>query len=358
MRRLWSLVAAVAFGLLGVAGPAPAQQPPRNPEYRIGVDDVLSIHVWDNKDVDQAIFVRPDGKISLPLAGEIDVRGMTVADLEKRLAELYSRTIKNAQVTVVVREIRSRPIFFIGGVGKTGPMQLTQDWTLLQAVSAAGGLLPGADLESAYVLRDGTLIPVNLERLLQRGDITQNVKLQPGDTVVVPLAEQVFVEGDVKKPGPIKYTKDLTLLEAIAQSGGFIDLSVPKRVSVVRGEGVRKHTISVNFGDMVKEEGAAPDMPLRPKDVVVVTIADVVYVQGEVKAPTAVKYTKDLTMLKAIAQAGGFTNLAAPGRVSLVRGEGTKRENSKINVDDMMKGAIPDVPLKPNDIVIVPQRLF
>ena len=132
------------------AAPAAAQSAPG---YRIGIDDVLSIYVWDNKNTDQTVFVRPDGKISLPLAGEVEVRGMTVAELETRLTELYQRTIKAARVTVIVKEIRSRPIFFIGGVGRTGPMQLTQDWTLLQAVSAAGGLLPQADLEAAYILR-------------------------------------------------------------------------------------------------------------------------------------------------------------------------------------------------------------
>ncbi|MBI1893437.1 MAG: polysaccharide biosynthesis/export family protein [Candidatus Rokubacteria bacterium] len=242
-------------------------------EYRIGVDDVLAISVWDNKDVDQVVFVRPDGKISLPLAGEIHVEGVTVAKLESELSELYRRTIKGARVTVVVREIRSRPIFFIGGVGRPGPMQLTQELTLLQAVSLAGGPVPGADLEAAFVLRNGSVIPVNFTKLIQRADTTQNIKLQPHDTIVVPLA-------------------------------------------------------------------------------------DVVYIQGEIKTPSAVKFTQDLTMLKAIAQAGGFTNVAASGRVGLVRGDGIKRENIKVNVDDMMKGTVPDMPLKPNDIIIVPQRLF
>ena len=106
---------AVVCGLL-LAGSSIAQT--ALPEYRIGVDDVLAISVWDNKDVDQLVFVRPDGKISLPLAGEIDVRGMTVGDLETRLDETYQKTIKGARVTVVVKEIKSRSIFFIGGVGK------------------------------------------------------------------------------------------------------------------------------------------------------------------------------------------------------------------------------------------------
>jgi polysaccharide export outer membrane protein len=350
----------ITLGLLGAlalgASSAGAQAAP---DYRIGIDDVLAIYVWDNKDTDQTVFVRPDGKISLPLAGEVEVRGMTVADLETRLTELYQRTIKAARVTVIVKEIRSRPVFFIGGVGRTGPMQLTQEWTLLQAVSAAGGLLPQADLEAAYVLREGRMLQVNFDRLIQQGDITQNIKVQPGDVIVVPLAEQVFVEGDVKKPGAYKYTRDLTLFEVITQAGGFPDLSVPRRVTLVRTDGVKKETIELNATDMVKATGGATgDIKLRPKDLVVVTIADLVYVQGEVKAPTTLKYTTDLTLLKAIAHTGGFTPLAAGNRVVLVRGTGAKRENVRVNVDDMLKGSAPDIALSPNDIVIVPQRLF
>ena len=82
------------------------------------------------------------------------------------------------------------------------------------------------------------------------------------------------------------------------------------------------------------------------------------YIQGELKTPGALKYTKDLTLLKAIAQAGGFTNLAAPSRVNVVRGDGAKRDTIRVNAEDMMKGSVPDVALKPNDIIIVPQRLF
>src|SRR5262245_62004827 len=138
------------------------------PDYRIGVDDILAISVWDNKDVDQVVFVRPDGKISLPLLGELQAAGLTVKALVDQLNQAYERFIKGAQVTVVVREIRSRPVFFVGGIVKPGQIQLTQDLTLLQAISLAGGLAPTADLESAFVLRADKSIHVDLVRLMQR----------------------------------------------------------------------------------------------------------------------------------------------------------------------------------------------
>jgi polysaccharide biosynthesis/export protein len=145
--RLRSYLIAWVILLAGVAGSVPAAVA-QGPSYRIGPDDILAISVWDQKDLDQVVFVRPDGKVSLPLVGETDAGGLTVEQLSQRLTSLYSKTVRGAQVTVSVREIRSRPVFFLGGVARPGPMQLTQELTVLQALAAAGGPLATADLES------------------------------------------------------------------------------------------------------------------------------------------------------------------------------------------------------------------
>lgn len=239
-------------------------------DYRIGPNDVLQVTVWDQKDLDQTVFVRPDGKISLLLVGEIQAGGVTVGDLTSQLTNLYSRTIKNAQVTVSVREIRSRPVFFFGGVAKPGPLQLTQELTLLQALSAAGGLLPTADTESAYVLRGGKRIAIDFHRLVQKGDVSQNIPLQPGDTIVVPVADVVYVHGEVKTPGAVKFTRDLTVLKAIVQAGGFTPLAAPRRVTLLRTEGEKKESVRVNVDEIMSNPGAANDIPLRPNDVITV----------------------------------------------------------------------------------------
>jgi len=231
-------------------------------DYRIGTDDLLEITVWDNKDLDQVVFVRPDGKISLPLVGEVRAGGLTVSELTTTLTEMYGQTVKEVHVTVGVKEIRSRPIFFVGGVARPGPLQLTQDRTLLQAISAVGGLVPAADLESAYVLRGDKTIPVDFVKLIKRGEVGHNIKLEPGDTIVVPIADVVYVQGEVKNPGAVKFTKDLTILNAIAQAGGLTYLAAPKRVTVIRGSSLKKETIRTNV-----TEG---DMTLQPNDIITV----------------------------------------------------------------------------------------
>ena len=240
------------------------------PDYRIGIDDVLMVTVLDQKDLEQVVFVRPDGKISLQLVGEVQAGGLTVSELASRLTTLYGRTVRGAQVTVGIRAIHSRPVFFLGGVAKPGPMQLTQDLTLLQALSAAGGPLATADLESAYVVRGETRIQVNIQRMLQKGDTTQNIKKQPGDTIVIPSADAVYVQGEVKTPGQVKFAKELTIVTAIAAAGGFTQLAAPGRVTVMRNDGGKKETFRVNVNDIMSNPTETKDVPLRPNDIVIV----------------------------------------------------------------------------------------
>ena len=238
--------------------------------YRIGPEDILSISVWDNKDVDETVFVRPDGKISLPLLGEVQAGGLTVQELTSKLTQEYGKAIKNPNVNVGVKEIRSRPVFFVGGFGKTGPMQLTQDWTLLQAIAVAGGLVPTADLESAFLLRNNTTLPINFVRLVKHGDISQNIKLEPGDTVVVPVADLVYVQGEVKTPGSVQFSRDLTIVKVIAHASGFTNLAAPKRVSVLRAEGSKKETLRVNVENIMRDPASVPDVRLQPNDIIIV----------------------------------------------------------------------------------------
>jgi polysaccharide export outer membrane protein len=250
-----------------------AQSPPPQPvdkDYIIGPEDVLDIQVWGNKDLNQTVFVRPDGRTSLPLVGEIAVAGKTVQQLQDHLGEVYEKTVKGAVVTVIVKEIRSRPIYFVGGFGKPGVMQLTRDLSLLQAISVVGGIVPNADAEKGFVLRGDKRIPIDFNRLLQRGDLSQNPKLEPGDSVVVPLADAVYVNGEVKAPGAVKYSGDLTILKAITQVGGLTPLAAPGRVDVLRGTSEKKERIRVDVDKMMRSPEENPDIRLQPNDIIFV----------------------------------------------------------------------------------------
>jgi polysaccharide export outer membrane protein len=115
--------------------------------------------------------------------GEIAAGGKTVQQLQDHLSAVYANMVKGAVVTVIVKEIRSRPVYFIGGFGNPGAMQLTRDLTLLQAISVVGGVVPNADGEKGFLLRGNDKIPIDFTRLVQRGDL---IRLQPNDILSVP----------------------------------------------------------------------------------------------------------------------------------------------------------------------------
>ena len=266
---LLSLLTVILFLPLVASAQAPPPQPAER-DYVIGPEDVLDIQVWGNKDLNQTVFVRPDGRTSLPLVGEIGVAGKTVQQLQDHLGAVYEKTVKGAVVTVIVKEIRSRPVYFIGGFGKPGLMQLTRELTLLQAISIVGGVLPNADAEKGFLLRGDKRIPIDFNRLVQRGDLTQNPKLEPGDSIVVPLADAVYVNGEVRTPGAVKYTGDLTILKAITQVGGLTPLAAPGRVDVLRGTSEKKERIRVDVDRMMRSPDENPDIRLQPNDIIFV----------------------------------------------------------------------------------------
>lgn len=271
MRRLAPLLLLVLMAfvpLVALAQTAPPQQADK--DYIIGPEDILEIQVWGNKDLNQTVFVRPDGRTSLPLVGEIGVAGKTVQQLQDHLGAVYEKTVKGAVVTVIVKEIRSRPVFFVGGFGKPGVMQLTRELSLLQAISVVGGVIPNADAEKGFLLRGDKRIPIDFNRLLQKGDLSQNPKLEPGDSVVVPLAEAVYVNGEVKLPGAVKYTGDLTILKALTQVGGLTPLAAAGRVDVLRGNSEKKERIRVDVDKMMRSPDENPDIRLQPNDIIFV----------------------------------------------------------------------------------------
>ena len=273
MRRLASLTLFVSLMFVPLVALAPAQAPPpqqADKDYIIGPEDVLEVQVWGNRDLNQIVFVRPDGRTSLPLVGEIGVAGKTVQQLQDHLGAVYEKTVKGAVVTVIIKEIRSRPVFFIGGFGKPGVMQLTRELTLLQAISVVGGVIPNADSEKGFVLRGEKRIPIDFNRLLQKGDLSQNPKLEPGDSVVVPLADAVYVNGEVKQPGAVKYTGDLTILKALTQVGGLTPLASAGRVDVLRGNSEKKERIRVDVDKMMRSPDDNPDIRLQPNDIIFV----------------------------------------------------------------------------------------
>jgi polysaccharide biosynthesis/export protein len=177
------------------ADPTKAPSPPTGitppPGYVIGVQDVLSIVFWRDKDMSADVTVRPDGKISLPLLNEIQAAGSTPEQLRTKIQEAAGKYIEEPNATVVVREIHSRNVFITGNVAKPGTYTLVGNMNVLQLIALAGGVLEFADAKNIKVIQtDETgaqkYHKFNYNDVVRQKHVEQNIVLRPNDTVIVP----------------------------------------------------------------------------------------------------------------------------------------------------------------------------
>ena len=159
--------------------------------YVIGKEDVLQIAVWGEQALSlERVPVRPDGRISLPLLGDVMAAGETPEGLGRRLTELYKAHVVAPAVTVVVVEINSFKIYVLGNVKQPGVLKLGRETTLLQALAQVGGFTEFASTRKILVLREEADAPrrleINYERIISGQNLDMNIRLKPGDTIVVP----------------------------------------------------------------------------------------------------------------------------------------------------------------------------
>ena len=170
--------------------PAPGTKA-HDDSYVIGNDDHLAISVWKEPDLTKNIPVRSDGKISLPLVGEIQAAGRTPLQLELEIANRLRNYITMPEVTVIVEQINSKKYNIMGMVGRPGTFSLTLSMTIMDAIAAAGGFRDFAKSKGVYILRqnpDGTQTRLNFnyKDFIKGKNISQNIKIEPQDTIIVP----------------------------------------------------------------------------------------------------------------------------------------------------------------------------
>jgi polysaccharide export outer membrane protein len=160
-------------------------------KYVIGNDDVLNVSVWKEPEISRTVPVRPDGKITLPLVGEIQASGITPLRLQARIADGLRTYVSNPDVTVIVQEVKSLKFNIVGEIMKPGSYALAQPMTVLDAIAAGGGLRDFAKGTRIYVLRvnaDGShsKLPFDYKSVIKGKRMNDNIELHPGDTIVVP----------------------------------------------------------------------------------------------------------------------------------------------------------------------------
>ena len=190
MPTLLTLAVVLGAGAFAMAGePAQAAARPSStfPAYTIGAGDVLRVIVWKEPDLTLDVTVRVDGMITVPLIGDLKAAGRSPAQVSDSLAQGLERFVEMPRVTVAVSQANSARFYVVGQVAKPGEFPLSSNTTVLQGLALAGGLKEFAKVESIVIVRqDQTVVPVNYKRIAEGKDVSQNVPLGRGDTIVVP----------------------------------------------------------------------------------------------------------------------------------------------------------------------------
>lgn len=160
-------------------------------DYVIGSEDVLAVNIWKEPEMSKIVPVRPDGKITLPLIGDIQASGLTPRALQTTIASGLRSYVSNPEVTVIVQEVKSQKFNIIGEIAKPGSYPLLDPMSVLDAIAVGGGLRDFAKSGRIYVLRaqsDGThaKFPFDYKQVIKGKKLSENIQLRPGDTIVVP----------------------------------------------------------------------------------------------------------------------------------------------------------------------------
>jgi len=265
------------------AGPDPqAAPPPPAPagEYEVGAGDVLELAVFGNDDLSRIPTVQTNGSISLPLLGEVQVAGLTVAEVQRKITNLLAKDyLVNPQVEVKVREYNSQYVSVVGEVNSPGRKPLRGRTRLIDLLSEAGGFKPTASAEVMVTRTDGdfgegrTSITVRLSRSgVPSGQDLVNLELplKNGDIITAFPKSFVTVDGEVNRPGRYAIEADLTVTGAVSLAGGLTrfgsnDVKV-RRTDAQTGKAT---IVEVNLKDV--RNGKKPDVPLLPNDVISVS---------------------------------------------------------------------------------------
>jgi polysaccharide biosynthesis/export protein len=255
-------------------------QPSAEP-FTLGPGDKIEVEILGDPATRTIVSVGPDGKIYFYLLPGLDVWGLTLGQTKELLEKELAQYQAGAQVAITLRTIESKHIWMLGRLRNSGIYPTGTPMTLLEAISLAGGLLsatgPGsvgsdelADLHRSFVIRQGQLIPIDFQRLIQEGDMTQNVYLHADDFVYVPsgAAHDVYVLGAVRLPKPVSFEQCRTLIAAISDAGGTIKDAYLSNVAIVRGSLTQPKIAVVSYKDIVS--GRAADVRLQPRDIVYV----------------------------------------------------------------------------------------
>jgi polysaccharide export outer membrane protein len=247
--------------------------------YVLGAHDVLKIEVFELDQLNRTVRISPDGTITLPLLGVVELGGLTPQEAEQHIANLLREgdLVRNPQVSCYVEEFVSRQVSVQGAVAKPGVDPMMGQKTLLGMIGQAGGINDRAG-DKIFVMRpyaegDKERIAIDVDSLVYEANPMTNIALQPGDIIMVPYERKmrVYVNGAVRDPGahefPAKF--EVTLLQAVTTAGGVTERANESRIRIIRRlPNGAKQMFKADLGDI--QRGKDEDPVLQENDIVVV----------------------------------------------------------------------------------------
>ncbi|MDA8084176.1 MAG: polysaccharide export protein [Nitrospiraceae bacterium] len=255
-----------------------AQRPIVPGDYRIGPEDLLEITVFRAPELNTVARVNASGLIRLSLIDNVHAAGLSVAELEKELAERLTKFLAEPVVSVFVKEYRSQQITVLGSVKTPGVYFVTGQRYLLDLLSMAGGL--SAEAGDVCIIHRASgpspdastseTVVVDLSQLLVKGHAEFNIPLHAGDRIHVPQSGIFFVDGAIRSPGSFPLKGTITLTQAISMAKGFGYEAEHDSIKIYRETGKpEREVITVNYDAVLKR--TAPDVEIRDKDVIIVS---------------------------------------------------------------------------------------
>jgi polysaccharide export outer membrane protein len=331
--------------------------------YRIQPGDVLNVTVSPQTAYGRVVTVQPDGKVSYPVAGELQAAGQTIKEFSRELAKGLEQELNAPQVTVSLQSSAPKQapqITVLGAVRAPGLFDLRAGWRLTEALAAAGGPAPNADLRRITVTRaDRTVRSADLT-LTAEGAQRENVALEEGDLIIVLEGKQeratITVLGAVVRPGAYELATDMTLLEALTLAGGPTPKAELRRAALARvgAPGLQ----AIDLERLLKGDANELNVKLKPGDALVLhENLQLAVVIGEVARQGEIALAGGETVLDLLIRAGGPTGSAHLSKANILRrGHDGKPQTIEVNIDKLRKGKSDPPLVKSGDLLFIPPR--
>ncbi len=237
-------------------------------DYIIGSGDGLQVSVWGSPELSVEVQVRPDGKITLPAAGDIEAQGLTPAQLQIKLEKAIANFVKKPIVTLTVTQITNNKVYISGGGVGTGVVEMAGYTTLFRLLCRLDNVKE-ADLDNAYLYRNGTKLVSDFYALFMEGDLSKDVELLADDIVHIPSneANKIYVVGAVGEPQYIHFRHGMKVLDVILKAGGFDEYAKQSNIVIVRKDGQK---LDVNIKSLLKGKDLTQNIEVVPGDYVIV----------------------------------------------------------------------------------------